>query len=356
MKCQYSFEEINNFYEGNISTGTYNEIERHLESCEECKTYYSTLVLTGRCLKRDETLGINMYERIENKIDKNRYKGRKKWVYKFSGKLAIHVKAMASVAAILIVCLFAMFAISHRDQIGSFTGALFEKKDTMLQENVTKDGVLEKIKINGGIELKLLIKGKGVNLNEDLIKQTINTLKMRFEALGFTENEINYNNGIIDIRAPWLSLKKDIDVEKNIREIIKTGEVAFQEADENKRDDRGRFLPSGEVIINNNDIDKAEIQYDEINSNLILNIKLKDEGTRQFSEATGRLVGKRIAVFVDNEFISAPMVVLQIKDGNIMLSNNWNEMEAKILAAKFGSKKLEADIEMLEFREIPGES
>jgi cell division protein FtsL len=356
MKCQYSFEEINNFFEGNISTDSYNEIEKHMESCKECKDYHSSLVLTGRCLIRSEGLNANVYEKILSKIDQNKYRSRKKWLYKFSGKISSHAKVLTSAAALIVVCLLTIISVSYREEIGSFTNTLFEKNDSISHEKITKEGISEKIKANGGIELKLYVKGKDQGKpNEDLINRTINTLKKRFEALGFIENEMNYDNekGVIEIRAPWLSLNKDVDVEKNIREIIKTGEAEFKVADESNKDESGTSLPIGEVIISNNDIDKAEIQHDEVSNNLNIMISLKEEGSRRFSEATGKLIGKQIAVYMDNIIIAAPIVQQQITNGKVIINGDWSDTEVMVLAAMLGSEKLETNIEVAEFKEIP---
>ncbi|KNY26258.1 SecDF P1 head subdomain-containing protein [Pseudobacteroides cellulosolvens] len=355
MKCQYSFEDLNNFLEGNISTDSYTAIEKHLESCEECRAYYSSQVLTGRCLTRDEKVKVDVYKKIEDKLDKNKYISKKKWFYKISGKINGHTKILRPAVAVIVICLITILSFNYRVQIGDFFNNNDNMSAPLSQEYMTNAEILENIKAKGGIEFKLLIKGKDqVIPKEDLINQTISILKERFESIGLAENEMNYDKDkeILSIKALCTGIEKDNNLENSIREIIKTGELTFQEVDESKRDKNGGFLPTGKIVISNNDIKDAVEGYDQVSGSKTISISLKDEGARRFSDATGRLIGKPIAVYMDNKIIISPMVVAQIVNGNISLNGNWDKKEFKTLIAMFDSDKLEVNLDMVEFKNI----
>ena len=91
---------------------------------------------------------------------------------------------------------------------------------------------------------------------------------------------------------------------------------------------------SGEVILTGADVEKANVFYDDFNSEFIIQIDFTQSGAEKFSEATGRLVGETISVWVDDELLSAPYVHEQITDGKAQISGNFSVEEVEEYAAK----------------------
>lgn len=91
---------------------------------------------------------------------------------------------------------------------------------------------------------------------------------------------------------------------------------------------------SGEVILTGADVEKANVFYDEMNRNYFILIDFTSSGTEKFAEATARLVGEIISIWVDGELLSAPYVHEQVVDGRTVISGNFSVDEAMEYAAK----------------------
>ncbi len=61
-------------------------------------------------------------------------------------------------------------------------------------------------------------------------------------------------------------------------------------------------------------------------------LKLNGEGKDKFSEATGRLIGKPIAIYMDDKLIVAPVVQSMITAGEAVITGQRDAKEAGELA------------------------
>lgn len=79
---------------------------------------------------------------------------------------------------------------------------------------------------------------------------------------------------------------------------------------------------------------------DQETGQYIVQLKLKPEGAQAFSEATGRLVGQTISIWMDETNISAPTVNSQIPNGEAQITGRFTAEEAKALADKINGGAL----------------
>ncbi len=78
---------------------------------------------------------------------------------------------------------------------------------------------------------------------------------------------------------------------------------------------------------------------------------LNSEGARKFAKATGDNIGRRLAIVLDNKIISAPEIKDRISDSGV-ISGNFTQRDAELLALNLRSGALPADIVILEERTI----
>ena len=165
-------------------------------------------------------------------------------------------------------------------------------------------------------------------------------------------------NGRIIIEIPWKQGETDFNPQKSIDELGKTTLLTFQEVDDTKLDANGKYLPTGKIIIQGLDVVDAVPELDNNTSQMDVSLKLSSEAGKKFEEATGRLIGKPIAIFMDDQLISAPVVNSQIPAGNgarITLGNrNMEESakEAKELASTIRSGALPFKLEAREINSV----
>ncbi len=124
------------------------------------------------------------------------------------------------------------------------------------------------------------------------------------------------STGRVIVEIPWKQGETDFDPQKAIDEIGKTALLTFQEVDENKKTAKGDYLPTGKIVIQGMDILDATTEVDSQTGKMDVSLKLSTDAGKRFEEATGRLVGKPIAIFLDDQQISAPIVDGKIPAGN----------------------------------------
>ncbi len=87
------------------------------------------------------------------------------------------------------------------------------------------------------------------------------------------------------------------------------------------------------LTLHKGDITRAEAVLD--NGMWTVRIDLAEPAARKFAEITARGVRKPMQIVVENRILSAPIVMTPITGGQIVLSGNFTEADARALAEKF---------------------
>ena len=92
------------------------------------------------------------------------------------------------------------------------------------------------------------------------------------------------------------------------------------------------------IILEGSDVTEAKPVMQENstsgNYDYAISLTLSDEGAQKFAEATERLKGKTISIWMDDIMISAPTVNAVITDGKASITGNFTAATASELAAK----------------------
>jgi len=99
-------------------------------------------------------------------------------------------------------------------------------------------------------------------------------------------------------------------------------------------------------------VTKAQVQFDQTTGKPIVQLDFNPEGSELFKQITGRNVGKQVAIYLDQEIISAPTVQQEIAGGNAIISGEFSLEEAKSLAVAINSGALPVPINLIEQRNI----
>lgn len=89
----------------------------------------------------------------------------------------------------------------------------------------------------------------------------------------------------------------------------------------------------GKPGLNQNDIEKVNIERESQQDSYSLLITFSEEGKEKWAELTGANVGRDIAIVIDNTLYAAPRVMEQINLGKCMISGNFNKKEISALQA-----------------------
>ena len=103
------------------------------------------------------------------------------------------------------------------------------------------------------------------------------------------------------------------------------------------------------------DLDRAEASADPVGIGWVINLKFDGRGSDIFSDLTRRIAGvdtKRIAVFMDDEEIIAPVALAWIRDGNTQISGDFTREEARTLSIQLESGRLQVPLKLIQESDV----
>lgn len=213
------------------------------------------------------------------------------------------------------------------------------------------------IDINGGVDATLyaITQDGKVPSEKDLNAAKV-VIERRLDNLNILDRNVttDVESGSIILRIPWKQGETDFNPQKAISEIGATSLLTFQEVDESKVDEQGNYLPTGKIVIEGNDVVDTGVYTDPRTGQVQVTLKLSSEGAKKFAEATGRLIGKPIAIFMDDKPVldsngrvnsHAPIVSTQITNGEAVITGQRDAKEAGELAGIIKSGALPFKLE-----------
>lgn len=186
---------------------------------------------------------------------------------------------------------------------------------------------------------------------KDAMSAVRDVIERRVNAFGVSEPVISVSgDDRLIIELPGI---KDIDAAVN--QIGKTPYLDFREenpdytpgSDATNLDINQLFKPTK---LNGASLSRAEVTFSGSQQGLStpqISLVFNNEGKDLFAQITQRNVGKRVAIFLDNELLSAPTVETVIKDGKAVITGNFSLDEAKKLATNLNSGALPVPIKLL---------
>ena len=210
------------------------------------------------------------------------------------------------------------------------------------------------IDIRGGVEATFS-PAEGVEATAEQLEAAKAIIELRMVSKSITDYEIYTDeaNDKIIVRFPWKSGESDFDPEKAIEEISATALLTFREGKSYETqtvDGEGNPVyqtPTGTtadtIILEGSDVTEAKPVMQENSTSgsydYAISLTLSDEGAQKFAEATERLKGKTISIWMDDIMISAPTVNAVITDGKASITGNFTAATASELAAKIQDRK-----------------
>lgn len=144
------------------------------------------------------------------------------------------------------------------------------------------------------------------------------------------------------------------DVNQAVATLGQTAQLEFRELDPAASD--SGYFPLVETTlatgITGADLKKAEVGFDPNTGEAMVNFELTTEGAKKFADVTTRLVGKPLAIFLDDIIVSAPVVNTPITQGQGSITGGFTNEQAKNLALQLSAGALPAPIKIIEQRNV----
>ena len=214
------------------------------------------------------------------------------------------------------------------------------------------------IDIRGGVRA-VLSAPAGVNPTEEQMEAAKQVVENRLDYQKVYDRTVLLEkaNKRIIVEIPWRQDEKEFDARKAINEIGMTAQLTFREVDETQVNGNDYLPLDDKIILQGNDVERAAPEADPNSGMVFVSLKLSSEGAKKFEEATGSLVGKPIAIFMDDQLISAPTVEDKISGGNAIIrmgGGNASEAskEATELANTINAGALPFKLEALQIESI----
>lgn len=249
-------------------------------------------------------------------------------------------------ALILALCAVTFLGISYRNG---------DIKTTIIK---SANDIRWGIDIRGGVDVTFT-PPEGYQATEAEMDSAKSIIEVRLVNQNITDYElyVDYNKNRIILRFPWKSDEADFNAEAAIRELGETAMLTFREGMET--DEFG--MPSGvtaeNIILQGTDVVDAAVQVTGSGGNTaagqyVVSLSLSAGGRQKFSEATGRLTGSVISIWMDDTMISYPRVNERITDGEAMITGNFTVEEARDLANKIKAGALPFKLETENYNTI----
>ena len=198
-----------------------------------------------------------------------------------------------------------------------------------------------------------------IEIEQSLLDQAIEIVRKRVDEVGTNEPSITKSgSNRIAVELPGL------DNPDRIKSLLgRTANLTFrfvtQNTDASFGSEKLKDLDTGEelnvskrIIISGDNLIDAKPQMDNINNETVVSFTLDRLGARKFGRATKNGIGKQLAIVLDNQIISAPVIRDVIASGSGQISGGFTFQSATDLALLLRSGALPAPLDIIEERTV----
>lgn len=171
-------------------------------------------------------------------------------------------------------------------------------------------------------------------VDDDAMQRAVKVIERRVNELGLTEPIIQREGA----RRIIVELPGVKEPEKAIEVVGKTALLEFQ-------DEQGRTVLTG------NDLKDARAQIEQNNRNVV-SIEFTADGAKKFADLTAKSVGHHIAILLDKQMLTNPVVEEPIPNGKAVITGSRTIEEAQNLAILLRSGALPVKLNVLETRSV----
>lgn len=187
---------------------------------------------------------------------------------------------------------------------------------------------------------------------EIAIKSLRNVIEKRVNLFGLSESNVQTSSfegkDRIIVEMPGINDPKEAS-----SLIGQTAQLIFAEVIEIPGE-KGAS-PSSQIVPTNltgADLKLATTVFDQNTGKPSVSIEFNDEGSKKFEEITSRNIGKPLAIVLDNDMVSAPMVNEKIVGGKAQISGGFTIDEANKLEVQLNAGALPVPVKLVEEKTV----
>ena len=173
-------------------------------------------------------------------------------------------------------------------------------------------------------------------------------LERRVNLFGVKEPLVQ-TEGRGETRRIIVELAGIIDPGEAVELIGLTPFLEFREPRENFEEiaQAGEEDPFQSTALTGRYLKKAEIAFDNVTNEPTVILQFNDEGAKLFEEITARNIGKPLAIYLDYQLLSAPIVQDKISGGSAQITGRFTVQEAQMIARNLNAGALQLPIALV---------
>lgn len=199
--------------------------------------------------------------------------------------------------------------------------------------------------LSGGTHLVLDANMKDIQAADrsSALESAKQVVERRINFFGVTEPVVQTatspNSYRIIAELPGIS-----DVNQAIALIGQTAQLEFREV----VDPTASVSATLSTGITGKDLKRAQVTFDTTTGAPQVALAFSSDGAKKFADVTRRLVGKPLAIFLDNMPITSPIVKQEITDGQAVINGQFTQNEAKTLALQLNAGALPVPVKVVQ--------
>lgn len=187
-----------------------------------------------------------------------------------------------------------------------------------------------------GQEYRLVVELAGIDDSNEAIKMIGETPYLEFRE-EMSEEE---KKGIIDKLS-----------EEEINSIIKT--IEEETGKSIAKEEIFQYIPLYKpAALTGKYLKGAKVEFNQTTYEPVVALEFNNEGSKLFEEITQKNIGKKIAIYIDGQLISAPTVQEKISGGKAQITGNFTVEKAKNLVQNLNAGALPVPIELISQQKI----
>lgn len=258
-------------------------------------------------------------------------------------------------------------------RVGLLNAEDLDKLRDLIEENYDEITVRSTGDEDGEIYAEVgLLEERASEIRKQAVEQALQTIRNRIDEFGVTEPDIRVQAqrriliqlpGVEDMgRAKELigrtaQLEFRLLDEENSLQRAMDGKVPrqseiLQESSEAATGKPKAYLVKKQTLLTGAFLEDARVKIDPQFNEPYVTIDFNRKGARIFERVTGENVKKRLAIVLDDNVYSAPVIQERIPGGTARITGNFNMEEARDLAIVLRAGSLPAPVNIIEERSV----
>lgn len=265
--------------------------------------------------------------------------------------------ALKKVLAVFFISIIALYISLPKEYPVSIHFGPLNIEKTIVRKDLNIEFERFSIKKNFDLKLGLDLAG-GSHLVFEANTQDVTDIQ-REKALDAVRNVIERRVNLFGVSEPNVQITSFEGVDRIIVElpgvhdtkeavdiIGKTAQLSFAEI--GSEEEPGLYPTD----LTGADLKSADVAFDQTTGNPIVALEFSSEGGEKFARITERNIGKPVAILLDEDVVSAPVVQQTITGGSAQISGEFDLEQAKNLAIQLNAGALPIPVELVEQRTV----